>query len=136
MIYLTRRVEFSAGHRLVSDQLTPEENARVFGPCSRPAGHGHNYRLEVTVRGEPDPRTGMVLNLSEFKRLLEQEIVARLDHQDLNAAPLLRGRIPTTENLALAVWETLQGKLPAGRLHEVKVWETSNNSAAYRGEDF
>jgi 6-pyruvoyltetrahydropterin/6-carboxytetrahydropterin synthase len=136
MIYLTKRLEFSAGHRLYSDRLTAEENEKLFGKCARASGHGHNYTLEVTVSGKPDPITGMVINLSEFKALLEERIIAELDHRNLSdPIPLLRGRIPTTENLAVSIWETLTGKLPAGRLHEVKVWETSSNWAAYRGEE-
>ncbi len=135
MIYVRKRVEFSAAHRLESPQLSPAENARVFGKCSRPSGHGHNYVLEVTVRGQIDPRTGMVLNLTDFKRLLEEHVVAHLDHRDLNRdVPMLRGRIPTTENLAQAVWEQLQDRLAPGLLHEVKIWETANNCVIYRGE--
>jgi 6-pyruvoyltetrahydropterin/6-carboxytetrahydropterin synthase len=134
MIYLTRRVEFSAGHRLVSGRLTPEENERIFGACSRASGHGHNYQVEVTVHGEPDPATGMLLNLSEFKQILQEHVVSQLDHQNLNDAPLLGGLIPTTENLAQVIWQALQPRLPSGLLFEVKVWETQNNSAAYREE--
>jgi 6-pyruvoyltetrahydropterin/6-carboxytetrahydropterin synthase len=136
MIYLSKRVEFSAAHRLYSSRLSPEENARLFGKCSRAPGHGHNYVLEVTLAGEPDPVTGMVVNLTDFKQLLERHVLSELDHQDLNGdLPMLRGRIPTAENLALSVWERLAGKLPAGRLHEVKVWETDANCASYRGEE-
>jgi 6-pyruvoyltetrahydropterin/6-carboxytetrahydropterin synthase len=135
MIYLTKRVEFSAGHRLYSERLSAEENERVFGKCARPSGHGHNYALEVTLCGQPDPATGMLINLAEFKALLEQRVISELDHRNLSdPIPMLRGRIPTTENLALSIWETLVDKLPAGRLYEVKVWETQSNWAACRGE--
>lgn len=135
MVYLSKRVEFSAAHRLAAPDLSPEENARIFGKCCRPSGHGHNYILEVTVCGEADPVTGMVMNLSDLKALLERQVLAELDHRDLNCSSgLLKGRIPTTENLARAVWEALAGKLPQGRLHEVKIWETPDSWAAYRGE--
>jgi len=136
LIYLTKRVEFSAGHRLYSDRLSAEENEKVFGKCNRISGHGHNYVLEVTICGRLDPVTGMVVNLSAFKQLLETRIVAELDHRNLNdPIPLLKSRIPTTENLAVAIWEALDGELPSGRLYEVKVWETSSNCAVYRGEE-
>lgn len=136
MVYLIKRVEFSAAHRLYSDRLTPEQNERVFGKCCRGSGHGHNYYLEVTVRGEPDPATGMVMNLTEFKTALEAEVLAELDHCNLNGpVPMLRGRIPTAENLAVSVWERLAGRWPDGRLYEVKIWETANNCAVYRGEE-
>ncbi|MEW6516148.1 MAG: 6-carboxytetrahydropterin synthase [candidate division FCPU426 bacterium] len=134
-IYLTKRVEFCAGHRLSSPRLSAEENRALFGKCSNPQGHGHNYLLEVTVCGEPDPTTGMVMNLSQLKEILELRIVAVLDHRDLNRdEAILKGRVPTAENLAVAIWECLQNHLPAGRLHEVKIWETEDNCAAYRGE--
>lgn len=134
-IYLTKRVEFCAGHRLTSPRLTDAENQAVFGKCAGPQGHGHNYVLEATICGEPDPITGMVMNLTELKEILETQIVAPLDHRDLNRdAVVLKGRIPTAENLAVAIWECLQAKLPAGLLQEVKLWETEDNVATYRGE--
>jgi 6-pyruvoyltetrahydropterin/6-carboxytetrahydropterin synthase len=134
-IYLTKRVEFCAGHRLTSPRLSEAENRALFGKCSAPQGHGHNYVLEVTVGGEPDPVSGMVMNLTQLKEILETQVVAPLDHRDLNQDPvILQGRIPTAENLAVAIWECLQSHLPAGRLHEVKLWETEDNIATYRGE--
>lgn len=134
-IYLTKRIEFCAGHRLASPRLSEEENRATFGKCSAPQGHGHNYSLDVTVCGDPDPVTGMVMNLTRLKEILETQIVAPLDHRDLNRdAVILKGRIPTAENLVLAIWECLQSHLPAGRLHEVRLWETEDNCAVYRGE--
>lgn len=133
MTYLSKRVEFSAAHRLFSPELSAEENEIIFGKCSRAPGHGHNYVLEVTVAGEPNAVTGMVVNLHDLKQVLEREVLSELDHQDLNGpVPLLRGRVPTAENLARSIWERLADRLPGGRLAEVKVWETENNCAAYR----
>lgn len=136
MIYITKKVEFCAGHRLVSPAWSPEKNREAFGPCASQGGHGHNYVLEVTVRGEINADTGMLVNLRQLKQVLEREIIERLDHRDLNADPvILRGRIPTAENLAVAIWEHLRGKLPGGELHEIKIQETASNSVTYRGEE-
>lgn len=125
MIYLTRKVEFSAAHFYHNPEFTPEENRRIFGKCNNPHGHGHNYVLEVTVAGEPDPVTGMVLDLKELKTILEQEVMERIDHRHLNHdVPELAGKIPTSENLALAIWGRLEPRITRGRLHRVRLYET------------
>lgn len=132
--YVTRRMTFSAGHRLHSDALSAEENERVFGKCSNPNGHGHNFTVEVTVAGPIDARTGMVYNLRELKEAMTDVIERELDHKNLNLdVPALKGVIPTAENLAAAIWGRLAQRLPAGLLHEVKLIETENNSVVYRG---
>ena len=103
MVYLTRKIEFSASHRYHNPDFSPEENARIFGKCNNPNGHGHNYVLEVTVGGETDPATGMVLDLKELKELMEREVMDRMDHRSLNhEVPELAGQIPTCENIAAA----------------------------------
>ena len=123
MVYLTRKIEFSASHYYHSPELSPEENARVFGKSNNPHGHGHNYVLEVTVAGEPDPVTGMVLDLKELKEILQREVMDRVDHRFLNAeVPELKGTIPTTENLAAVIWNWLEPKITQGKLHRVRLY--------------
>ncbi len=136
MVYLTRRTTFSASHRLWSSQLSEEENYAVYDKCANPNGHGHNYVLEVTVRGNVDPRTGMVLNLTDMKRITNEQVINWVDHKHLNYdVPWLEGVIPTAEMLAIKFWERLEREFPEGLLYEVSLHETENNSAVYRGED-
>ncbi len=128
MVYLTRKVEFSASHLYHNPALSPEENRRIFGKCNNPHGHGHNYVLEVTIAGEPDPRTGMVLDLKELKDILQREILDRMDHRFLNyEVPELAGKIPTTETIAMAIWQLLEPRINhrgQGQLHRVRLYET------------
>ncbi|GER82614.1 MAG: 6-carboxytetrahydropterin synthase [Thermogemmatispora sp.] len=134
-VYLTRRASFSASHRLWSEALSERENWELYGKCANPNGHGHNYTLEVTLRGEPDPHTGMLMNLAELREIMHREIVDQVDHRHLNYdVPWLRESIPTTENLVIKFWERLEAALPPGLLYEVRLIETDNNSASYRGE--
>jgi 6-pyruvoyltetrahydropterin/6-carboxytetrahydropterin synthase len=135
MIYVTRRADFCASHFYHNPELSPEENQRIFGKCSNPHGHGHNYRLEVTVAGDVDPRTGMVVDVSDIKKLIESEVMQAVDHRFLNEeVPAFRTAIPTTENIAIEVWKRLEGKLAAGRLHRVRLYETSDLYVDYYGE--
>ena len=135
MVYLTRRTTFSAAHRLWSSNLTEEENSALYDKCANPNGHGHNYVLEVTVRGTPDPRTGMILNLTDLKQAISEHVIAWVDHKHLNYdVPWLEGSIPTTEVLVIKFWERLTSALPQGLLYEVKLHETENNIASYRGD--
>ena len=135
MVYLTRRATFSASHRLWSTQLSEAENYVIYEKCANPNGHGHNYVLEVTVQGIPDTRTGMVLNLTDLKHAMNEQVVKRVDHKHLNYdVPWLEGCIPTTEVLVVKFWERLADALPKGMLYEVKLHETENNLASYRGE--
>ena len=134
MVYLTRRTTFSAAHRLWSNHLTEEENIALYDKCANPNGHGHNYILEVTVRGNPEPRTGMVLNLTDLKQVINEHVIDWVDHKHLNYdVSWLEGSIPTTEMLVIKFWERLEGALPQGLLYEVKLYETDNNIASYRG---
>ncbi len=108
MVLLTRKIEFAASHLYHNPDFSPEENRRVFGKCNNPHGHGHNYTLEVTVAGEPDPVTGMVLDLKDLKEILEREVMQRMDHRFLNyEVPELAGQIPTCENIARVIWNLL-----------------------------
>jgi 6-pyruvoyltetrahydropterin/6-carboxytetrahydropterin synthase len=135
MVYLTRRVIFSASHRLWSNHLSEAENYAVYDKCANPNGHGHNYTLEVTVRGEPATDTGMVLNLTDLKRIVNEQVVDWVDHKHLNYdVPWLEGVIPTAEMLVIKFWERLEPGFPPGLLYEVKLHETENNIATYRGE--
>jgi 6-pyruvoyltetrahydropterin/6-carboxytetrahydropterin synthase len=127
----TRRFTFAAGHRYAVGAWSADENARRFGRLGVP--HGHNYTLDVTVRGEIDPRTGMVMDLGELKRVVQETVIERFDHADLNADPLFRDRVPTTENIALAVWDLLAPKLGRERLARVRVWEDPTLFVDYDG---
>ena len=127
----TRRFAFAAGHRYHVAAWSAEENERRFGRLG--VSHGHNYTLDVTVRGDIDPRTGMVIDLGELKRIVQETVIDRFDHVDLNADPLFRDRVPTTENIALAVWELLAPKLGVDRLARVRVWEDPTLFVDYDG---
>jgi len=133
--YLTRRTTFSAAHRLHSPLLSDAENLRVFHKCNNPNGHGHNYELFVTIRGPVDTRTGMIMNLVDLKAAIDDAILRHVDHQHLNqGVPMFQDVNPTVEMMTVVFWKALQKSLPQGLLHEVRLLETENNSAVYRGE--
>ncbi|NDC39890.1 MAG: 6-carboxytetrahydropterin synthase [Proteobacteria bacterium] len=133
-VYVTREVHFCAAHRLHNPSKPEQWNKDTFGLCNSLNYHGHNYRLEVTVRGEVDPDTGFVIELGNLKRILEEEICNKCDHKNLNLdVPFLSGIIPSTENLAMVFWELLKGKLPSGELYQIKIFETERNWVEYRG---
>jgi len=136
MVYLTRKIEFAAAHLYHNPALSADENRRIFGKCNNPHGHGHNYTLEVTVAGEPDPVTGMVLDLKALKGILEREITDRMDHRFLNyEVAELKGLIPTCENVARVIWNLLEPKIPQGRLYRVRLYESPDLFAdCYRTE--
>lgn len=132
---VTRRVHFSAGHRLHNPAFDDDQNRRTYGLCNNPNGHGHNYDLEVTVSGEIDPDTGFVMDLKRLKELLGEQVLSDLDHANLNVdVDWLAGVIPTTENLAVAIWHRLTGRLGDVQLECVRIWETERNLVEYRGE--
>lgn len=135
MLYLTRKAEFAASHYYHNPELSPEENRRLFGKCNNPNGHGHNYTLEVTVKGEVDPRSGFVVDLKQLKDVLEREVLRVLDHRFLNKeVPEFATAIPTTENLAINIWQRLQPKLQIAKLHRVRVYETPDLFVDFYGE--
>lgn len=135
-IELGRRYRFSASHRLHTEALSEEENARVFGKCANPYGHGHNYILEVSVSGEVDPATGMIANLADLDRFVEREVLEEFDHRSLNEdVAAFRDVVPTTENLCLEIYRRLK-RFPLAKLERVRVQETTNNSFEYAGEAF
>lgn len=135
-VYVTRRTRFNAAHRLHNSDKSDAWNQATFGACNSPNWHGHNYVLDVTVSGEPDPETGYVLDLAVLSRLINDHVVRHLDHKNLNMdVPFLQHIIPSTENLVVAIWNRLAEVLPAGQLHRVRLKETEKNSAEYYGPD-
>jgi 6-pyruvoyltetrahydropterin/6-carboxytetrahydropterin synthase len=135
VVYLTRKCEFSASHFYHNPEFTPEENRRIFGKCNNPHGHGHNYTLEVTVKGEIDPRSGYVMDLTELKEILNREVLEVMDHRFLNKeVPEFATSIPTTENLAIHIWSRLCPKLSLAQLHRVRLYETPDLYVDYYGE--
>jgi 6-pyruvoyltetrahydropterin/6-carboxytetrahydropterin synthase len=135
MVYVTRRATFSASHRLFNPDLSDSENEAIFDKCSNKNGHGHNYVLEVTVVGEPNPKTGYVIDLKKLKEIVRREVTERVDHKHLNLdVDFMNGIIPTAENIAKAIWKVLQPKITEGKLHSVRLHETENNVVEYRGE--
>jgi 6-pyruvoyltetrahydropterin/6-carboxytetrahydropterin synthase len=133
-VEITKRVEFSACHRLYNPTFSEERNRQVFGICNNPNGHGHNYVLDVTLRGEPDHETGMIIDLKQLKEILEEVLLERIDHKNLNLDVLfLRGCVPTVEMLVIRFWEELDGKIPGCTLAELVLHESRTNFARYRG---
>ncbi|HET9697157.1 MAG TPA: 6-carboxytetrahydropterin synthase [Terriglobales bacterium] len=136
MVYLTRRAEFSASHHYHNPEFSAEENQRIFGKCNNPNGHGHNYTLEVTVKGEVDHKTGFVVDLKQLKEVMNREVIDALDHRYLNKeVPEFKDQIPTTENIAIAAWKRLEKKLKVAKLHRVRVYETPELWADFYGEE-
>jgi 6-pyruvoyltetrahydropterin/6-carboxytetrahydropterin synthase len=135
MILLTRKAEFSASHYYWNPKFSDEENERIFGKCSNRNGHGHNYTLEVTVKGGVDPVTGFVVDLKWLRDVIDREVLDVYDHRHLNLeVPEFRDAIPTTENIAIAIWNRLIPALKGAKLHRVRVYETPDIFADYYGE--
>jgi 6-pyruvoyltetrahydropterin/6-carboxytetrahydropterin synthase len=138
MVFLTRRATFSASHYYWNDAWSAEKNQQVFGRCANRNGHGHNYTLEVTVAGRPDPVTGFVVDLKWLKDVMEREVLAAYDHRHLNLETAeFRERIPTTENIAVAAWQRLAPAIDGvggAKLSRIRVYETPEIFAEYRGQ--
>jgi 6-pyruvoyltetrahydropterin/6-carboxytetrahydropterin synthase len=133
-VFLQRRVTFCSSHRLHSDQLSDEKNKRLFDKCNHINGHGHNYILYVTLKGRPDPITGMVMNIVDLKKIIDTVVFNKVDHKNLNLdVSEFKILNPTVENITIVFWNWLQAALPPGLLYEIKLYETENNSAIYRG---
>ena len=138
MIYVTRKSHFNAAHRLHNPGKSDDWNKEMFGKCNNPNWHGHNYVLEVTVAGEPDPETGYVIDLGDLKRIIQKNILDKCDHKNLNLeVPFLKGIIPTSENLVKAFFQELEDDIyeeayGSSELHSVKLFETERNIAEYR----
>jgi 6-pyruvoyltetrahydropterin/6-carboxytetrahydropterin synthase len=136
MIYLTRRERFSAAHRMFRKDWSDEVNQRIFGKCSNPNWHGHNYILWVTVKGEASEEHGFVMNMNILKQIILDNVINKLDHKNINLeVGFMKGRIATTENLAIAIWNELNPFIEkeGATLHCVKIEETENNSIEYYG---
>src|SRR5262249_53240797 len=132
---VTARLTFSAAHRLHNPKFDREWNRRVYDRDENPAGHGHNYVIKVSVRGEIDPDTGMVIDLKKLKSIIRERVIEHVDHSNLNAdVDFLHGIIPTAENLARAFWRRLAPAIREGSLYEIVLEETEKNSVVYRGE--
>ena len=133
-VELGRRYHFAASHRLHTGKLSEEENARVFGKCSNPFGHGHNYTVEVRYSGDVDPATGMIANLADLDAFVNERVIEPFDHRSLqDEVPAFRESVPTTENLCIEIFQRLKS-FPIAKLESVRVEETSNNSFEYAGE--
>src|SRR6266498_5893925 len=138
MVYITKRFHFSSAHRVHNPQWSDEKNREVFGKCARINSHGHNYILEVTVAGLPDPETGYVMDLTEMKKTVGEILIDKVDHFNLNEdVDFLKGVNPTVENMIMKFWDILKRNLSSSRrsLYSLKLFESENNIAEYRGAD-
>jgi 6-pyruvoyltetrahydropterin/6-carboxytetrahydropterin synthase len=135
MVFLTRREHFNAAHKLYNPEWSKEKNERVFGKCANENWHGHNYEVFVTVKGEPNPETGFVINAKELSEIIRKHVCEKLDHKNLNLdVDFLRGQFTSTENLAKAIWQQLLPHIKGCQLHCVKVQETENIYVEYFGD--
>jgi 6-pyruvoyltetrahydropterin/6-carboxytetrahydropterin synthase len=136
MVFITRREHFNSAHRLFRPEFSDEENLRVFGKCSNPLWHGHNYCLMVTVKGEVNPETGFVMDLKNLSHILDEYILQKLDHRNINLeVDFMKGKLASTENLAIAIWNELEPRIKDNgvSLHCVRIEETENNIFEYYG---
>jgi 6-pyruvoyltetrahydropterin/6-carboxytetrahydropterin synthase len=135
VVTVTRRLQFNAAHRVHNPALSDEENDRLFGKCNNPNWHGHNYTLDVSVRGEIDERTGYVIDLGVVKKVAGERAVDLIDHKNLNLdVAFMRGIIPTSENIVVGIWRQLEPAIRPGKLVRLVLWETPNNYVEYTGE--
>jgi len=134
-VYVTRVERFNAAHKLWVDEWSESKNMEVFGKCANKNWHGHNYRLEVTVKGSPDPTTGFVMDAKKLGKLIKEEVTEKLDHMNLNLdVDFLKGMQPTSENLTIAIWQILDVHINTCKLYSIKLYETENIFAEYKGE--
>ncbi len=137
MVYITRKEHFNAAHKLWKAEWSAEKNDEVFGKCANPNWHGHNYNLHVTVKGDPNPDTGFVVDLKALSALIKIHIVDQLDHKNMNLdVPFMSGKMASTEILTVEIWKQLEHKINdlGCKLHSIRIFETENNSAEYFGE--
>ena len=135
IVTVTRRLRFNAAHRVHNPALSDAENVRLFGKCNNPNWHGHNYSLDVAVRGPIDDMTGYVMDLGVLRDLVEREVVAQTDHRNFNIdVPYMHGIIPTTENIVVAMWRVLAPVIAPATLVRLRLWETENNYVEYEGD--
>jgi 6-pyruvoyltetrahydropterin/6-carboxytetrahydropterin synthase len=131
-VSLTRRYHFAASHRLHTDRLSEDENWQLYGKCNNPHGHGHNYIVYVTVSGRPDPGQ-RVIDIDALDKVVQEAVIARFDHRDLNGDPEFASRVTTGENLVQFIWDLLVKRIPNGKLEKVGLVETRDNYFEYRG---
>ena len=137
LVYITRKERFNAAHRLFKPEYTDEQNLEIFGKCSNPNWHGHNYLLHVTVKGEVSGETGFVADLKVLSRIINEKVILQLDHRNINLeVPFMKGKLASTENLAISIWEELEPEISVlgATLHCIRVEETENNMAEYFGK--
>ena len=137
MVFITRRESFNAAHRLFRPDFSDEENLRVFGKCSNPRWHGHNYILYVTVGGEVDEKTGFVMNLKQLSSVIQKSVIEKLDHRNINLeVDFMKDKLASAENLAVAIWEELDADIQSygATLHKILLYETENNFVEYYGK--
>jgi 6-pyruvoyltetrahydropterin/6-carboxytetrahydropterin synthase len=137
MIYLTRKERFCAAHRMFRKEWSDEDNLKVFGKCSNPNWHGHNYILWVTIKGEPSEELGFIMNINILKQIIIETVINKIDHKNINLeVDFMKGKIATTENLAIGIWNELNPVIEkeGASLYCVKIEETENNSIEYYGE--
>ncbi len=140
MLYTSRKEHFNAAHKLYNPSLSPEKNEEIFGPCANENWHGHNFDLIVTIKGEPDPITGFVVDLKKLSILIRAEVIDKLDHKNLNLdVDFMQEKLASCENLIVEIWRILESKLPAitsyGKLHAIRLYETPRNYVEYFGEE-
>ncbi len=139
MVYLSKQVHFSAAHKLYNPDWSKEKNEEVFGACANENWHGHNFELIVTVKGDPDPATGFVMNFKDLKKIIENCILEKVDHKNLNLdVPFMAGKITSCENLVMAIWEILYPEISNASakrvvLHKLKLYETPTSYSEYFG---
>lgn len=137
-VYITRRERFNAAHQMWNFDWSDAKNEEVFGKCSNKNWHGHNYELFVTVKGETDPETGYCVDLKEMSKIINNKVIDHIDHKNINLeVPFMKGKLASTENLTIAIWEELEGEIEklGAQLHKVRLNETENNFAEYFGEE-
>ena len=134
-VYITRKTHFNAAHKMYNPNWDKEKNEATFGKCANENWHGHNYVLEVTVAGEPDPETGYLIDLGKLKAIIEERVLDKVDHKNLNMdVDFMSGIIPSSENFCVAIWRQLEPHIHGGILYSVKLFETERNWVEYRGE--
>lgn len=138
MVFVSRHEHFNAAHKLYNPEWSVEKNEQIFGPCANENWHGHNFELIVTVKGEPDPDTGFVVDLKKLSNLIKTEVTNKVDHKNLNIdVDFMKGKMASTENLAIEFWKILSSQLPtitdSGHLHRIKLYETPRNYVEYYG---
>ena len=135
VVTITRRLQFNAAHRVHNPALSDAENKALFGKCNNPNWHGHNYTLDVSVTGPVDERTGYVVDLSHIKRVVEREVIDKVDHRNFNLeVDFMEGIIPTTENIVVAMWRVIEPAMRPATLTKLVLWETQNNYVEYDGK--